>query len=90
MGFGSTKYVEEKTILENLKDSSPLRQGGSFVNSSELSLFVIRHEITFSRGKEIYVKAWQKALETKVCVNRDVSSCAPVAIDQSCRAAAEI
>ena len=82
--------MEEKTILENLKDSSPLRQGGSFVNSSELSLFVIRHEITFSRGKEIYVKAWQKALETKVCVNRDVSSCAPVAIDQSCRAAAEI
>ena len=62
----------------------------SFVNSFKLSLFVIRHEITFSRGKEIYVKAWQKALETKVCVNRDVSSCAPVAIDQSCRAAAEI
>ena len=85
--------MEEKTILTNLKDSPPLRQRGSllsFVNSFKLSLFVIRHEITFSRGKEIYVKAWQKALETKVCVNRDVSSCAPVAIDQSCRAAAEI
>ena len=60
MGFGSTKYVEEKTILENLKDSSPLRQGGSFVNSSELSLFVIRHEITFREVKKYMSKLGKK------------------------------